>query len=360
MSQIEDQQGLTVRDIILTTQKYVKFLLRKWYLVALVAIGFGLYQAYSYHMMPVNYKAVRKFYMERSGGGGGGGGGISGLLGAVGIGKDGNLNPEKVIEIANSNVVVIDLILSKYGPDDEYVGNMILEAYDYREEWAEDNPNWLNFRFQHADLTKFTSLENAALKRLINIITTSNVAPMLRWVFHDEDANYYQVTINTASSILSEAIDEVSFQQIKNYFENKELKGFLDHREILEYKSDSLRVLLEGKIYELGRFQDQNRNNISSQSTIRTKLLEGQIGGISQAYQEILRNFELADYQVRSRTPVFLVIDKPLYPLGYSKPIWYIGFLKGFIIGLVIGIVLVIILRVYLDTVDIIKSEMNA
>jgi hypothetical protein len=348
MNNLEENE-ISLRDVILTIQEYFWYILKNAFYIAIPILLLGGYFAYDSYMTKATYQAERKFFVEGDNTGGGLGN-LGGLLGSIGI-KQGKSNPYQILEVADSKLLTSEVLLAKVEQGD-LLANIIIEEYKLDEEWAENNDKYLGFRFMHDSIESFSNLENSALNRLIiKVVTTKKEVP-LRKVSLEEDRGYYALKSITTNPELSLALDAITYDKIRYYFEEKVLEGYKSNRDILKLKADSINILLKAKIYELANFMDSNRGTFSYKVNVRSGLLQKEIDVFSVAFQEVTKSYEMADFNLKNQKPTFMLIDKPFPPLGMIKPVWWMGLIRGGILGAILGIGFFIARKIYKDVMQ--------
>jgi hypothetical protein len=349
MNNLEENE-ITLKDVILTFQEYFKYLLKKTFYIAIPVLLFGGYMAYSNFTTPATFKADRKFFVEGQGSGSSLGN-LGGLLGSIGI-RQGKANPYQILEVGESKLLTTDVLLEKVGDANEFLANMIIDEYKLDETWAESNENYLGFRFTHDSIAGFSNLENSALNRLIVRTVSTKKEEPLRKLSLDEDRGYYALNTQTLNPELSLIIDEVTYEKVRYYFEEKVLESYKTNRDILKVKADSVNVLLKAKIFELANFLDSNRGASTYRASVKSGLLQKEIDAYSSAYQEITKSFEMADFTLKNQKPTFMLIDRPFPPLGANLPVWWMGLIRGGILGAMLGIGFFVARKIYLDIMN--------
>jgi hypothetical protein len=354
----QEEELISLKDVILKIQEYIRYLFRRSIPILIFAgivAGFMVFNAIK---QPGEFEASRKFFVEGKGTKGGLGG-LGGLLGSIGV-SQGKSNPFQLLEVANSKIVVSEILLTKIGDDQDYLGNKIIEAYNLNEIWNEKNEDGediVDYRFSHDSIASFTRKETITLKRLMVKMISSDNEPALREVGLEEDKGYYFINAKTVSHEISLAIEELTYEKVRIYFEEKTMRSYIDNRDILKEKSDSIQTVLKAKLYELARFEDRNRNSISAESKVRERLLETEISLNASAAVELAKNYELADYTLRSQRPIFMLIDRSMPPLSYIRTMWWVVLIRGFILGSLLGVGFFIVRKVYTDIMNDTNKE---
>ena len=142
------------------------------------------------------------------------------------------------------------------------------------------------------------------------------------------------VKVKTLNHDLTLRLSEVIYNKLKNYFEEKTREQLKLTRDLLQVKSDSIKNLMNSKIFELANFKDRNKSIINNRDQVKEIVLTGEISGLNGAYIEVLKSYEMADYKYLDQSNYFMLIDKPMAPLGLNFMKWKLEALKGGLLSL--------------------------
>jgi hypothetical protein len=342
-------EEISVKDVFLKVNEYLGyFWTKKFYilLASLVFVGFFIYRAKT---TPFKFTAETKFFME--GDAGGGGSGLGGLLGQIGMGGK-KTNPFQIIEVAESKIHITDVLFEKMGPDSVFIANKILEFYKLPEEWAKENSKFDGFKFTHDSIKAFTYLENLALLKTIRKTIDNSKGDALLTTGMEEEKGYYFIRSETIGHDLSFQLSEVSYEKLKYYFEEKTREQLKNTRDLLKIKNDSIKSILNIKINALANFKDRNKSIVNYSDGVREIILESEINGLSGAYMESLKAYEMADYKYLDQKNYFMLIDKPMAPLGLVFLNWKIEAIKGAILAILLSFGFLFMVKSYQDIMN--------
>jgi uncharacterized protein involved in exopolysaccharide biosynthesis len=346
-NQINNNDEISLKEIVLKVKEYVQEIKNNWLKIILFTIPFIAYFGYISKTTPAVYFASTKFFLE----GDGGNSGLGGLLGQIGLKTgSGKNNPYQILEVANSKLLLSEVLFSKMESDNDFVANHIIDVYGLDEKWAENNPDYVDFKFSEIDLEKMTNLERSALL-LVNyfVINGNKQYNALRSISFDDEKAYYEIYTSTINEELSYVLNNATYQKLKYYFEEKTVKKHKETRDLLKIKVDSLNQLVTNKMYQLGRFGDSFRGLVSLEKETQREILQREITGLSMAQVEAYKTYELADYNYRSQQSQFMLIDKPIRPIMPIGQSLEINLLKGIIISLLLSFSFIILRKIYKD-----------
>jgi hypothetical protein len=342
---IQDDE-ITLKELILKIREFVIELFRKWYVILILTIPAVAFFYYKHTKHEVTYVAETKFIIE-----GQGTSGMGSILSQFGIrGASGNskTNPFKVIEVAKSKLTVRDMLFKTVEGD--YIANHLLRDYELIEKWSEKKPEFKGFKFTNDQYLTFTPLENRVLLSLISKVIGSKTEknPILGFNY-DEDSGIFKYTITTKKEDLSLQILDESYKYLVNFFENDVMATQGNTTDILRAKADSLKTLIDRKIYQISRISDQSQGLILQTPNVQKTIIEGDLMALKTAYGEVLKSYEISDAGMRDTKAMFLKLDEPIPPLEPLESSLLISLIKGILLGGLLGASIVIFMKIIRD-----------
>jgi len=342
---IQDDE-ITLKELILKIKEFVIELLRKWYIILLLTIPAVAYFYYKHINHDVTYTAETKFIIE-----GQSGGGVSNLLSQFGLrggGGGSKTNPYKVMEVAKSKLTVRDLLFKQ--DEGDFIANHILRDYQLIELWSKKKPEFKDFKFTSGDYENFTTLQNKVLLALIGKVIGSKTEknPILGFSY-DEDSGIFKYNITTKNEDLTLQIIDESYKYIVSFFETDLLLSQGKSTQILKSKADSIKTLIDRKIYQVARISDQSQGLQLQTPNSGKMILEGELLALKTAYGEILKSYEISDVGMQDTKPLFIKLDEPIPPLEPLKSSLLISLIKGILLGGLLGASIVIFMKIIRD-----------
>lgn len=329
---------LTIKELILKFQEIVKELKSKWVFLLLFSIPFLVYYVYDHYSHVPEYSAKYTFVVE---GQGGGSSGIAGILGSFGIGRSSKVNPYKIIEVGKS-----DLIFNKIAfkdKDSNLLVNRIIDVYELRDKWSESNKDFEDFSFKSSKLK--SRIEHSAMKRLKTRLWGNKKLEIDGLAKFDlnEEMGIYNLEVTTISEELSLDIANYLFEDIKHFFDDEIFENQKKSVSVLKSKLDSLESLVTTKSYTLNSLKDQSHGIFRNENKTGMSVLANEIQALNMVRAEVLKNYELADVQLRDVKPLFMKLDTPYLPLTPSRSSLIRSIIMAFVISMFIGTIIILI-----------------
>jgi hypothetical protein len=324
---------------------------KKWWII-LFTIPFMVYFGYNAKKTEITYQASLTYLLND---GGGGGGGIAGILGSFGLGKGGKVNMDRIVALSKSRNIIQKVLFSKIkldtlGNKEDYIANHIITLYKMDEIWAENKPEYKDFRFTHDSISVFSPLELSALKMLHGkIVGGKNIKNPLFTNGFNEDTGILTMSTNTVDEQLSIEMCNLAFNELKQYYVLSSTNPQKNTFEFVQTKTDSILAMLKTKEYQLARFNDQNRNLSDPGRITERRLLETEVFKLKNMYAEATKNYEIADFSLTAGTPDIVIVDEPLPPLEPIAKSLLIELIKGGLLGGLIAAGFVIGRKIVVD-----------
>lgn len=346
----EDETSL--RDYIIKGRDYFREVLRYWYIPAALALLGAAYQVYKYNQHVPLYTATITFMVDEDEGGGSSA--LTGMLSQFGLGsvRPARYNFDKIMELSKSRRVVQKTLFSRVPIDgkDDFLANHIIRIYDFNSGAGEGDADSAFF-FTHDSLPGFSRRENEVLISLYHFIIGPPDQPQLALLSADynEDSNIMSLSASTKNERLSLELSSHMFKALSDYYINKAIEKAQKTFRIVSAKRDSVLAELRSKEYQLANFIDRNRGFLLRTENITQNRLAREISGLTAMYVEVLKNAEMADFSLRSKTPFIQVVDHPIPPIQPSSVSLIRKILIGLIIGGAIGVVFIVARRMLRD-----------
>ncbi|NJK84156.1 MAG: hypothetical protein HC912_10520 [Saprospiraceae bacterium] len=318
---------------------------KQWWIIlisGLVASGFLLNAWFT----PPTYPAKTIFMVNEDEGSSTSG--ISSLLGQFGLGgggKSGKFNLDKIIELSKSLKILQAALFKEIeinGKKDFYA-NHIIHYYEFHDKWKKDTTGLVGFYFTHNKFDDFTRVENSALKQVYEQVRGGENTEALLTTSYDDKTGILSMSINSVREELSIGLMNEIYEELSNFYINKSVESKRRTYESIKFKVDSLRARYQQLNLSLARVEDQSYSVLDKTNLVKINDLRTESQVTMLAYGEAMKNMEFSDFQLRTATPIFQVIDSALPPIKPEKSskvraILIGGFLGGFLaLGFFIG-----------------------
>ncbi|MEP6645504.1 MAG: hypothetical protein ABJC12_00325 [Saprospiraceae bacterium] len=342
-TQTRYEEDTSLKDWLIGARDYTREVIRYWYIplfFASIAVTYQLYRYYNYEAL---YSAKITFSVDEDEGGGSSG--LASVLGQFGFGgvRPVRYNLDKILELSKSRRVVQQTLFSRITIDgkSDYIANHLMRIYKLNGSVSKtESP----FYFTLDSIPAFSMKENENLLNVYNFIIGPPDQPKkaLLNASYNEDTNIMSLTTTTTNEILSAELAKRMFESLSNYYVTKAIEKQVKTYKIVSEKRDSVLAVLKSVEYQLANFKDTHRNLLMRTDQVSELRLQRELTALTAMYAEVLKNTEVADFALRSKTPFIQVIDSPILPLAPARLSLLRQLLIGIFIGGGIGVVVIV------------------
>jgi len=327
---------ISLKELILKIREWWQYLWsKKWIIIAAGIIGGLLGLGYSFTKKPI-YTATTTFVLE-SGDKAGGLGAYAGVASMMGIDLGGGggdmFQGDNILDFYKSRKMIEKALFS---PVDSITKQPLIEKYiennELRKAWAEnDKLKNLQFKVGDFELAKRDRLRDSVVGSIVEAISKT----YLSVAKPDKKLSKIQVDVKSTDEIFSKRFNEEIVQNVNDFYVQTKTKKSLDNVAILQRKTDSVRAVMNGAIYNAAAVSDATPNMNPTRQVQRIAPIQR-----AQASAEtnkailssLIQNLEMAKMALMKEAPLLQIVDGPIYPLYKEK----FGKAKGIILGGVI------------------------
>ena len=333
MSQVVGNQEITLKGIILFIKKYYKIILKRWYIVAAMCVGFSSYFLYNAFTTKPTYKAKLTFILNDNNKSSlGGVGALLGQFGLAGGGGEGNF--DKIIELSHSNRILNSALFSKTTIErkEDFFANHLIEYMDLHTEWKADTTKGLrDFTFKTGNFESFNRLENHALNKVLARINDKK-DPLFESSYGKLSAIFIMSFHSTQEDLSIQLLRKI-FENLSDFYVMKTTERERQTYDVLRQQKDSIYSVMRGKEVSAAQFQDFNRGLILQSEKVKGDQIQKDAQIATLAYGEMLKQFAIADFALKNNTPFIQSIDMPNAPLEVEKKSKKWALLLGLTLG---------------------------
>ena len=336
---MNQQEELTLKEIIEIIRNYTVYLLTKWKTILLFSFLLATLFGLSAYFKPIKYSANLSFMVNEDDTGIGMSSmpSVLGQFGFIG-GGGGKYNRSKILELAKSRKIATLVMFEKVivNGQMDYMANHILNEYNLIEKWISDYKELENFRYVHNELDSFTRQENLVLLRLYRILKGDPVDDVegLITSYFDEETGILYFNGLTKSELLSLNITNLFYEKLSKYYIEKTIEKQQATFQVFKVKVDSLERVLNATNNAILKFDDSSRNLSLKQYQAKRYKLQSEANKLSNAYTEAYKSLQVAELALENKTPFITTIDRPITPLRIVRH----SVIKELILGLFIGL----------------------
>lgn len=306
--------------------------------VALLGALLGF--AYSYFKKPM-YTASTSFVLENSGAEGGGGlGQYLGIASMMGIdvgGGGGVFNGDNIFELYTSRQMIKKALLSPLQAD---TSQLLIDRY-------------LKFtKIKGADV----SFKTPSLSRLQDSVLSEVVLKIKKYNLRvgkpNQRLDVIRVDVMAKDELFAKEFNHQIVKNVNDFYVQTKTKKAVANVNILQHKTDSVRAVMNGAIFDVAQVNDATPNlNPTRQTQRMAPVQRAQFTAEANkaVLEELLKNLELSKINLNKETPLLQVIDEPVFPLEREKIYAWAYCLAAFLAAAVFAILVVLLRKTILD-----------
>jgi len=350
--QYKMEDEFTLQELILLVQDYGREILRNWLLIALFTLPFVAFFVYKAISTPVTYQAELTFMINEDDGGGLGG--VSAILGQIGFGggRKGKNNLNKILKLAKSRAIIQEVIFDsvKVDGNNDYLGNHLIRLHNFHDQWSEGSSELTKFLFLNSKLGAKT--EKQALKILYNSIVGDKKNKGIFNTNSSDDTGIMNFSVETLNEEFSIILCKTLYDNLSKFYVTRTVEKQQQTFDVMLQKVDSVKAAMAAKEYELANFMDQNRGLYTAKAKRKELELQRDVRLLNEMYAVTLKNFEIADFSLKNKTPFIQLIDEPMIPLLAQKASKLMNLIFGLLLGIMLSFTFIILRKMYRDAMQ--------
>ena len=324
----EASAELTFKNLIGILANFLRFIFSKWLILLIFGITGGLLGiTYAWVQKP-SYEAVLTFSTDDDNGGSAGG--LAGIAAQFGfdLGGAGSVfTGDNVVALMQSRKIIFSALQTKvdYKNKKETLLNIYLETTGMSEGFKK-SPILKNVSFPAEQKPEtYSRLQDSVLLIVIKNINLN----VLKVDKPDKKIDLYEVRCKSPDETFSIAFTNQLIKEVSDFYIQSKTKRSQITVTVLQKSADSLRQAFNAALSGRAALADANLNTAFQSPIVGIQKKQTDITVLSTAYGEILKNLELAKFNLLRETPLITIIDEPMGPLLDLK----MGRLIGGIIG---------------------------
>jgi len=324
MNKTNNQEMVSLKDLVLGLKDWMRYILSKWYffvIAVLIGGSIGYYYAKSQEPM---YTATTTFVLEAGEGATNTGGQIAGLaaLAGVNLGSSGGgiFQGDNLFELYKSRKMIeAALLLPSVSDSSMLIWDRYLMMTDAHKRWKEHQPALLELDFKKTIPAGLMRSRDSLLQRaVLDINKNYLVVGKL-----DKKSSLIKIDVNSTDEIFSKEFNEALVAQVNDFYVKTKTKKSLDNIAILQHKTDSVRAVMNGNIATNALTIDVTPNlnpTRQAQRLIPTQRSQFSAETNKAMLSQMIQNLELSKMALMKESPLIQKVDEPVFPLLVERP----------------------------------------
>jgi hypothetical protein len=353
-----EREDISLKELILKLIDMYRYLLSKWVIIVLFGVLSGVLGGVYAYLQPPTYTATTTFVLEGGDGSGNALGQYAGLASMIGIdigGTGGSIfQGDNILELYKSRSMIEKTLLSKVVF--QHKAQMLIDHFVYlnnlRKSWSKE-PKLRNFHFS-SNAWQSSSHERLQDSLIGSIVRQIN-KDYLVVAKPDKKLSIIQVDVKCKDEFFAKVFNDLIVENVNDFYIQTKTKKSLENIAIIQKKTDSVRMMMNGAIYSSAAVADATPNLNPTKGVQRIAPMQrSQFNAETNKaiLGELVKNLELSKMALLRETPLIQVVDHPVYPLYKDK----LGKAKGVILGGIIGGILIVVIMLFRRVIKIIMA----
>jgi len=338
-------EGVTIRDWLGKVGKYAILLFRRWYLLLLGAALGAAVGYFTIKQATPAYSASLTFVLSTESKSGNGG--LTSLASQFGLdvgsgASEGIFSGDNIIELFKSRKLITRTLLHRMDGSERCLAEYLA--------WKRGRPAPVGLSPFPVDPDSLSKAQDNFIRGYIGQLSASFS------VFKkDKKLSFYVANASSESDTVPYFIVRYIVDETSRYFIETKTKVARRNLELLQKEADSLNSILGSTFSQTASESDRTYNMNPSLVIQRSGIQHNQarLAAMTAAYTEVMRNLEVAKIGVLRETPLFEIIDLPVFPLSVSGSTSYKPVLFDGIIGFVLMLGLLLLIGTWKDILSI-------
>lgn len=308
----KEKSEISLVELVLKTQKLIRYLRNKWLRLLLITIIAGIVGvAYAWWFEP-EYEAVVTFSTESEKNTGAG---IAGLAAQFGfnIGSPSDVfNGDNLLALIQSKKILTRSLL-KADTINNRPGNLL--NY-YMQIEGDKKYKKFNVSFPVSQpLSTYSRLQDSVLGDICNNLLKYNISGARI----DKKLDIFSINCVHESDVFAQHLAQHLIVEVALFYTETKTKQSSATVNALQKRADSIRQAYNTALSGRATLSDMNLNLAFQQPSVGIQRTQTDITVLATAYTEIIKNLEIAKFNLLQNTPLVQVIDEPVLPLRKIK-----------------------------------------
>lgn len=265
-------------------------------------------------------------------------GGLSALAGQLGLGQSTGLNvsEDRVFYLAYTKRIIGGALLTK-NEQGETLGDRLIAIRDLKANWSQDTVLSKFQSFTAKEISQMSKAENMAMDQLIQLILLSkkyivdSYKKKVSSLVGSQSSGMMFVSFEYTDELFSKDFVQAVYNELADFYSMVAIKSLQNNYDLISIREDSLKNALQEVEDQMAYTIDNNFQVNKFIGKVGENRLRRKLEILNLFYAEVVKNKEVAKFNLDQERPVFQVVDDPMLPLEakYKSKLVY-SFLAAF------------------------------
>ena len=252
---------------------------------------------------------------------------LSSLAGMAGIGNigGGSISEDKLVFLATSRYILSTTLLSKISINSKEtsLANLYIDVYKMENGFKADTALKGFTYFKNNSIDSLTYQENKVMGIIVKHIEDTKslkVESKKKSGIVSQSSGIITVDYHSKNEDLSKYFLDLLYSNLSKHYIEKSIQRQLKNYRLIKKRADSLSDLLFDRENDGAKLVDENLNIAKMSGRLKIERTRRESELLFLMHSEVLKNLEVAKFNLESQTPALQLIDSPIFPLKVEHP----------------------------------------
>lgn len=339
---------LSFEELIQNIKKFIQYLLNyKFLWIITIVIGLTLGFCYSY-FSKIKYEAKMSFIINEPKSTSQNP--LALLASQFGSGGSNiNISDDRIMFLISTKKILGQSLLANIENEKTTIADRFISNLHLKEQWKTDTSLLSFTEFKNKDVDFLNYQENKVIDILIKTImlskdlVTETVKKKATSFVSQSSSGIVLISYTSKDEILSKSFVQAIYSNLSSFYIETITKSLKFNYDLVCRREDSIKRIMNANDFETADALDESFGVFKFKGKIKQARLRKDNELLSLMYAEVIKNKEIAKFNLDQEKPVFQIIDQPSLPLEqHIKSKIVFTALGGIVIGFILFLLLTI------------------
>jgi len=232
-----------------------------------------------------------------------------------------NLSEDKILFLISTKKILGQSLLANYEESNKCIADKLIEILKIKQKYKKDADIKVFDLFRNRKLEKLSYAENKIIDILISYIIKSNdltfesVKKKTNSIVAQTASGIILISYKSEDEILSQKFVKSIYNNLSDFYIETITKNLKASYELVLKREDSLKMVISNFEYQTADAFDNAIGVYKFRGKIQQNRLRRDTEILNAMYAEVLKNREIAKFNLEQERPVLQIIDEPTLPL---------------------------------------------
>jgi hypothetical protein len=232
-----------------------------------------------------------------------------------------NITDERILFLIGTKKILGQSLLTKYPNTKFTLADKYIEIMSLKKVWSSDTSLSSFNTFTNKNIEKLSYHENKAMDIVLALILKSNdlqyetVKKKSSSLVSQSSSGIVLISFKSKDELLSKTFVETIYKNLSSFYIETITQNLLANYELVSNRADSIKTAMFSSESEAAEAMDQSIGVFKFRGKIKSNRLKRDNEILNLMYAEVIKNKEIAKFNLDQEKPILQVIDEPTLPL---------------------------------------------